>query len=108
MCLRMLWIALERHDITCISVAIGVARQVGHRLAGFADNRDAVRFKGNLGVVVSDDLAGAHAEADSETETPLPARRCPCCGGRMIIIEMFEGPRPTRSSAPTRIWIDTS
>jgi len=33
------------------------------------------------------------AEADSETETPLPARRCPCCGGRMIIVETFEGAR---------------
>ncbi len=50
----------------------------------------------------------AHAEADSETETPLPARRCPCCGGRMIIIEMFEGPRPARSPSPIRIRIDTS
>ena len=50
----------------------------------------------------------AHAEADSETETPLPARRCPCCGGRMITIEMFEGPRPTRSPSPIRIRIDTS
>jgi Putative transposase len=50
----------------------------------------------------------AHTEADSETETPLPARRCPCCGGRMIIIETFEGPRPTRSPSPIRIRIDTS
>ena len=50
----------------------------------------------------------AHAEADSEAETPSPARRCPCCGGRMIIVETFEGARPARSSAPTRIRIDTS
>jgi hypothetical protein len=50
----------------------------------------------------------AHAEADSETETPLPARRCPCCGGRMVIIETFEGPRPARSPPPIRIRIDTS
>ena len=50
----------------------------------------------------------AHAEADSETETPLPARRCPCCGGRMIIVETFEGARPARSPAPNRIRIDSS
>jgi hypothetical protein len=50
----------------------------------------------------------AQAEADSETETPSPARRCPCCGGRMIIVETFEGARPTRSSSPSRIRIDTS
>jgi hypothetical protein len=48
------------------------------------------------------------AEADSDAEAPLPARRCPCCGGRMIIIETFEGPLPARSSSPSRIRIDTS
>jgi hypothetical protein len=48
------------------------------------------------------------AEADSDTQTPSPAHRCPCCGGRMIIVETFEGPRPARSPSPTRIGIDTS
>jgi hypothetical protein len=48
------------------------------------------------------------AEADSDTETPSPAHRCPCCGGRMIIVETFEGVRPARSPSPTRIGIDTS
>ena len=48
------------------------------------------------------------AEADSDTQTPSPAHRCPCCGGRMIIVEMFEGVRPARSPSPTRIGIDTS
>jgi len=48
------------------------------------------------------------AEADSEAETASPVRRCPCCGGRMIIVETFEGPRPARSPPPSRIRIDTS
>jgi hypothetical protein len=48
------------------------------------------------------------AEADSETETPSSARRCPCCGGRMIIIETFEGVRPAQPPPPSRIRIDTS
>jgi len=48
----------------------------------------------------------AHADADSETKTP--AHQCPCCGGRMIIVETFEGLRPARSPSPTRIRIDTS
>jgi hypothetical protein len=48
------------------------------------------------------------AEADSDTQTPSLARRCPCCGGRMIIVETFEGVRPARSPSPTRIGIDTS
>ena len=41
-------------------------------------------------------------------KTVSPARRCPCCGGRMIIVETFEGPRPWRSPSPSRIRIDTS
>ena len=48
------------------------------------------------------------AEADNETETPPTARRCPCCGGQMIIIDTFEGARPAQSPSPTRIRIDTS
>jgi hypothetical protein len=36
------------------------------------------------------------------------AHKCPCCGGRMIIIETFEGVRPARPAAPYRIRIDTS
>ena len=49
----------------------------------------------------------SRAEADRD-ETPSPSCRCPCCGGRMIIIETFEGARPERSPSPTRIRIDTS
>jgi Putative transposase len=30
-----------------------------------------------------------HAEPDADAETPSPPRRCPCCGGRMIIVETF-------------------
>ena len=51
---------------------------------------------------------GSHAETDGQAEAVSPARRCPCCGGRMIIVETFEGPRPARSPSPSRIRIDTS
>jgi hypothetical protein len=50
----------------------------------------------------------SRAEADRDTETPSSARRCPCCGGRMIIVETFEGARAARSPSPSRIKIDTS
>jgi len=53
-----------------------------------------------------DDAAGADT-----AEPPTPAQSCPCCGGRMIIIERFDRGsvpryRPTDSTAPIRI--DTS
>jgi Putative transposase len=48
------------------------------------------------------------AEADTQAEDVSPARRCPCCGGRMIIVETFEGSRPWRSPSPSRIRIDSS
>ena len=49
-----------------------------------------------------------HAEADSQPDDVSSTRRCPCCGGRMIIVETFEGPRPWRSPSPTHIGIDSS
>jgi len=48
------------------------------------------------------------AEADSRADDLSPARRCPCCGGRMIIVETFEGARPARQRQPSPIRIDTS
>ncbi len=48
------------------------------------------------------------AEADSEAEKTSGFRPCPCCGGRMIVIETFEGACPSRSPSPSRIRIDTS
>ncbi len=50
----------------------------------------------------------SHAETDGQAEAASPTRCCPCCGGRMIIVETFEGPRPWRSPSPSRIRIDTS
>jgi hypothetical protein len=37
------------------------------------------------------------AEADNGAESPAAEHRCPCCGGRMIVIETFHGARPARS-----------
>jgi hypothetical protein len=48
------------------------------------------------------------AEADDGAQSPAAAHRCPCCGGRMIVIETFEGVPPARSPSPSRIRIDTS
>jgi hypothetical protein len=43
--------------------------------------------------------------------TDKPVHPCPCCGGRMVIIEMFEAgstPRHRPSVMPIAISIDTS
>jgi hypothetical protein len=48
------------------------------------------------------------AEAEGAVEKPAPAPRCPCCGGRMIIIETFEGRCPARSPSSSPIRIDSS
>jgi hypothetical protein len=51
---------------------------------------------------------------DCAPQNPEPSNahqdKCPCCGGRMVIIETFErGARPRyRSSPPVTIRIDTS
>jgi hypothetical protein len=48
----------------------------------------------------------------TETEEPKPlSQPCPCCGGRMIIIERFQrgcSPRTRPAAAPATIRIDTS
>jgi Putative transposase/Transposase zinc-binding domain len=48
------------------------------------------------------------AKGDNGAESPAAAHQCPCCGGRMIVIETFDGVRPARSPSPSRIGIDTS
>ena len=41
----------------------------------------------------------------AEPATPTP---CPCCGGRMILIEVFERGAMPRACAPVPQWCDTS
>jgi hypothetical protein len=44
------------------------------------------------------------ADDPGEADPPDPLRRCPCCGGRMIVVETFGRAGPL----PSRIRIDTS
>ena len=52
--------------------------------------------------------AEASPSQDEPAETALPP--CPCCGGRMIVIEFFERGMQPRYGAPSvaAIWFDTS
>jgi hypothetical protein len=43
-----------------------------------------------------------------EAEPTAPSHPCPCCGGRMILIETFERGRAPRNFSANEVWIDTS
>ena len=47
-------------------------------------------------------------DADGGADPVEDAHKCPCCGGRMIIIETFDGVSPATPPSPSRIRIDTS
>ena len=51
--------------------------------------------------------AAVKAEPDGSRVLPRP---CPCCGGRMIVIEVFARGSMPRYAAPAAapVWIDTS
>ena len=53
----------------------------------------------------------AHDSDPTPTEPKPPAHPCPCCGGRMVIIETFQrgcSPRYRPAASPIVIRIDTS
>jgi hypothetical protein len=57
-------------------------------------------------------LAVSNSQAEPTAAAADPGKPiCPCCGGRMIIIEVFERgatPRHRPTASPTAIKIDTS
>jgi hypothetical protein len=53
-------------------------------------------------------VAETSPQTDDAADTAEAANECPCCGGRMIIIETFGAVRPARPALPCRIRIDTS
>jgi hypothetical protein len=83
----------------------------GHRIRHYGLFAGAVRA-GNIErvrhLLAAPEASPGSAHADADGETKTPAHQCPCCGGRMIIVETFEGLRLARSPSPTRIRIDTS
>ena len=73
-----------------------------------ADNVARARELLTLPIIPVDAIKAANTNAD---QPQTPEHRCPCCGGRMIIIERFERGATPRShpSPPTPvIRIDTS
>ena len=73
-------------------------------------NRAANITKARAMLAMAAPEAKSEAAAEPEQACVLP-RPCPCCGGRMIIIEVFargETPRHQPSPKPAPIRIDTS
>ena len=72
----------------------------GHRAANLARARDLLTVSA-VGIGDDDRLA------ENPDEPSVPAQTCPCCGGRMIVIEVFEvGAKPKHR--PTPAGIDSS
>ena len=54
-------------------------------------------------------IAEPEPEAAASDQPSLQARACPCCGSRMLIIEIFErGSQPRHRPTPVLLRIDTS
>ena len=52
-------------------------------------------------------LASASAPASPQPDADLSAPPCPCCGGRLVIIERFNRGEVPRTR-PAAAWADTS
>ena len=77
--------------------------------SGRAEN--IAKARALLAVLPAAEANGEGAAENAEPDAPrvLP-RPCPCCGGRMIVIEVFARGAMPRYAAPARApaWIDTS
>jgi hypothetical protein len=72
---------------------------------GRAEN--IARARQLLNVPATHDKLG-HADGANDNEPPTVAHPCPCCGGRMIIIETFDRDCAPRHRPTAPIRIDTS
>jgi hypothetical protein len=65
---------------------------------------------GQLRALIAAQTGEPAAPADaSETASPEPVLpACPCCGGRMRIVEIFSRGRTPRAASFLRLWMDTS
>ena len=100
---------LRRFLMHLLSVSFHRIRYYGLLASGKrADNIARARELLTLPIIPVDAIKAANTNAD---QPQTPEHRCPCCGGRMIIIERFERgatPRSHPSPATPVIRIDTS
>jgi hypothetical protein len=83
-----------------------------HRIRHFGLFASAVRTRNiehiRALLAVAEPSPQRSSEANADADPVDGVHKCPCCGGRMTIIETFEGVRPARPASPCRIRIDTS
>jgi hypothetical protein len=76
---------------------------------GRAEN--IARARALLGVSSAAEASNAGTAEKAEPDSPrVLLRPCPCCGGRMIVIEVFDRGSMPRYRPPdiAPVWIDTS
>ena len=73
------------------------------------DNRADNVAKARELLAVPMPVAEPEPEAAASDQPSLQARACPCCGSRMMVIEIFErGSQPKHRPTPVLLRIDTS
>ena len=70
--------------------------------------QNIVRARALLAATTPGRRQSKHEGDAAQPEPCAPAHPCPCCGGRMIIIETFDRGRAPRGSSVGKIRIDTS
>jgi Putative transposase/Transposase zinc-binding domain len=83
-----------------------------HRIRHYGLFASAVRVRNIERVrallAIAAPLPQQQREAKGGADPVDGAHKCPCCRGRMIVIETFDGVRPAQPASPCRIRIDTS
>ena len=96
---------IRRFPCTC-SRAASTAFAITALFASGARIQNITRARELLATVQPDQNSGIND--GGEVEPASPSHSCPCCGGRMIVIETFEFGRAPRGFSANEVWIDTS
>lgn len=67
---------------------------------------DLPRLRTLIAARAGEAVAPADSEATGPEPTPSPT--CPCCGGRLRIVEVFGRGRAPRTAVTLRLWMDSS
>jgi hypothetical protein len=69
---------------------------------------DLDRLRSLIAIQAGERTRPADAEPKPAEPEPAASPTCPCCGGRMRIIEVFSRGRSPRAAVALRLWMDSS